>query len=267
MPASPQPRPWAPAPGTAPSALWLLRHGNSEGNAADAAAHEAGLERLEVEDRDADVELTDLGHRQAAAVGRWLADQPAALRPTVVLTSPYRRAVQTAVGVLEAAGLDLVPVTDERLRERDLGAFDGLTSRGIRERLPEEFERRRRVGKMWYRPPGGESWADVLLRVRSLLALELPRCAGERVLVVSHQAVVMAFRIALEGLDEDRALHVDAEEPQVNCALTRYGAPDAAGALALEAYGDPTPVKTGGQPATDRPDAEEEATGADSARA
>ena len=250
----------------APAALWLLRHGNSEGNAADAAAHRDGLARLEVEARDADVPLTDLGHRQADAVGRWLADQPEDRRPTAVLVSPYRRAVQTAQGVLEGAGLDLPLASDERLRERDLGAFDGLTSRGIREELPGEFERRRRVGKMWYRPPGGESWADVLLRVRSMLATELPRYAGERLLVVSHQAVVMAFRMVLEGLDEARALAIDDDEPQANGALTRYRAADGGG-LELEAYADTAPVETRGAPATEQPDAEEEATGADSARA
>ncbi len=250
----------------APEALWLLRHGNSEGNAADAAAHRDGLPRLEVEARDADVPLTDLGRRQSAAVGRWLAGQPEERRPTAVLVSPYRRAVQTAQGVLAGAGLDLPLVSDERLRERDLGVFDGLTSRGIREEMPLEFERRRRVGKMWYRPPGGESWADVVLRVRSLLAGELPRHAGQRLLVVSHQAVVMAFRIALEGLDEARALAVDDEEPQANGALTRYRAAED-GTLRLEAYGDTAPVETRGEPATEQPDAEEEATGADSARA
>ena len=257
-----------PGPG-APSALWLLRHGNSEGNAANDAAHRDGLARLALDARDADVPLTDLGHRQAAAVGRWLAGQPEDQRPTAVLVSPYRRAVQTAQGVLDGAGLDLPLASDERLRERDLGAFDGLTGRGIREELPDEHERRRRVGKMWYRPPGGENWADVLLRVRSLVATELPRHAGGRLLVVSHQAVVMAFRMVLEGLDEADALAVDDREPQANGALTRYRADDGgqSGVLRLEVYGDTAPVETEGEPATDQPDAEEEAAGADSARA
>ena len=36
-------------------------------------------------------------------------------------------------------------------------------------RLPDEAARRSRLGKFYYRPPGGESWADVLLRLRALL--------------------------------------------------------------------------------------------------
>ena len=59
--------------------------------------------------------------------------------------------------------------TDERLRERDFGAFDGMTGAGIREQYPDEAKRRDLLGKFYYRPPGGESWADVALRIRSLL--------------------------------------------------------------------------------------------------
>ena len=62
--------------------------------------------------------------------------------------------------------------TDERLRERDFGAFDGMTGAGIREQYPDEAKRRDLLGKFYYRPPGGESWADVALRVRSLLFTE-----------------------------------------------------------------------------------------------
>ena len=45
-----------------------------------------------------------------------------------------------------------------------------MTRSGIREQYPEEAQRRDLLGKFYYRPPGGESWADVALRVRSLLA-------------------------------------------------------------------------------------------------
>ena len=59
------------------------------------------------------------------------------------------------------------PVLDERLRERDLGLFDGMTGQGIKDTYPEEAARRSAMGKFYYRPPGGESWTDVVLRVRS----------------------------------------------------------------------------------------------------
>ena len=137
-----------------------------------------------------------------------------------MLSSPFVRAADTARRA--AAPLGLPVRYDERLRERDFGAFDGMTSRGIRERYPEEAERRQLLGKFWYRPPGGESWADVALRVRSVLATEALRHDGERLLVVSHQAVVMVFRYVLEELDEQQLLDVDRREQVANASVTRY---------------------------------------------
>jgi broad specificity phosphatase PhoE len=240
-----------------PSELLLLRHGESQGNVADREAAHTGAQRLALDLRDADVPLTPLGRSQAAAVGRWVAALPEGERPTRILTSPYRRAVETLQGVLTVSGLDVPVNSDERLRERDLGLFDGLTWRGIRELHPDEAERRGRLGKMWYRPPGGESWADVALRVRSLVATTLPHLAGERLLVVSHQAVIMAFRIVLEGLDAETALRIDHDNPQPNCAVTRYTATTVgtSGCL-LTHYADASAVDLSSAPVTEEPDAD-----------
>ncbi len=60
-------------------------------------------------------------------------------------------------------------LTDERLRDRELGILDRLTRLGVKTRYPDEAERRLWLGKLYYRPPGGESWADVALRLRSIL--------------------------------------------------------------------------------------------------
>ena len=57
--------------------LVLVRHGQSEGNVAAEAALRDDLERIDVPVRDPDIELSELGRRQAAAVGTWLAKQPA----------------------------------------------------------------------------------------------------------------------------------------------------------------------------------------------
>ena len=58
---------------------------------------------------------------------------------------------------------------DERLRDRELGILDALTAHGVDVRLPAEAARRRWLGKFYYRPPGGEAWTDVALRLRSFL--------------------------------------------------------------------------------------------------
>ena len=209
--------------------MWLVRHGESEGNVADARAHELGTGRLDLDVRDPDVPLSGTGRAQARALGRWLAARPGDERPTLVLSSPYARALTTAE--LAAGPLGLPVATDERLRERDLGAFDGMTGAGIREEYPDEARRRDLLGKFYYRPPGGESWADVALRARSLLATEAQRHDGERLLLVAHQAVIMVFRYVLEGLTEQEVLDIDRRERVANTSLTRYETAD--GALRL----------------------------------
>jgi broad specificity phosphatase PhoE len=213
--------------------IWLVRHGESVGNVADARAQKAGLGRLELDMRDPDVPLSDTGRSQAEALGRHLAALPADEQPTAVLSSPFARALTTAQ--LATAGLDARVRTDERLRERDFGAFDGMTGAGIRDKFPDEAARRDLLGKFYYRPPGGESWADVALRIRSLLATEALRHDCDRLLVVAHQAVIMVFRYVLEELSEQELLDVDKHEQVANTSLTRYEA-DADGTLHLTSF-------------------------------
>lgn len=205
-----------------PERLWLIRHGQSEGNVADEAAQAAGSHEVRLATRDADVPLTRLGQEQAAAVGRVWVDGQAA--PELVVTSPFVRAQETTRLATQSAGLALVPQVDERLRERDLGIFEGLTPAGIRARYPEETERRARLGKFYYRPPGGESWADLALRVRAFVSDLRTESGGLRVAVFSHQAVLLVFRYLLEGLTEAQVLQVDRTTPFRNCAVTEYAA-------------------------------------------
>ena len=212
----------AMAHGPGPTALWVVRHGESLGNLADAQAHASGAGRLQLDVRDPDVPLSPDGEAQADALGRWIAGLPAGEQPTTVLSSPFARAAGTAQRAVGTSGLELTIRYDERLRERDFGAFDGMTREGIRQEFPDEARRRDLLGKFYYRPPGGESWADVALRVRSLLATEALRHDGERLVCVSHQAVVMVFRYVLEELTEQQLLDVDRHEQVANTAVTRY---------------------------------------------
>jgi broad specificity phosphatase PhoE len=203
-----------------PATITLVRHGESVGNLADAEAHRQHAERLDLDARDADVELSDTGHKQADALRRWLQTAGEDDLPTVVVSSPYRRAADTALRAVDGLGLDVL--FDERLRERGLGIFDGLTGAGIRRTYPEEAERRRKLGKFYYQPPSGESWADVVLRVRSLLGDLRHGFDGARVWMFSHQAVIMSFRYVLEGLSEEELLDIDRTTPLPNASMTVY---------------------------------------------
>ncbi|HEU4957788.1 MAG TPA: histidine phosphatase family protein [Sphingomicrobium sp.] len=208
-----------------PDRLWLVRHGQSQGNVARDAAQEAGLSAIEIDLRDVDVPLSELGRQQAEATGRWFAALPESERPEVIISSPYVRARQTAEAICNAGALVGGPaksIIDERLREREFGIFDRLTAKGIREKYPEEAEHRRRLGKFYHRAPGGESWADVILRLRSVLNTINLHYADGRVLVVCHQVVVLCMRYILEELDEPQILAIDKQAEILNCGICAY---------------------------------------------
>jgi 2,3-bisphosphoglycerate-dependent phosphoglycerate mutase len=201
--------------------LIVVRHGESTANVAREDAESAGAEVIAVQARDADVPLSELGMRQAEALGRWLAQPSNAAQPDSVWCSPYVRARQTAAAALAAAERELPIRIDERLRDKELGILDALTSYGVRTRFPLEAERRRWLGKFYYRAPGGESWADMALRLRSVLS-DIDRDeVGQRVLIVAHDAVVMLLRYVCERLDEHEVLELARTTAIVNTGLTR----------------------------------------------
>jgi 2,3-bisphosphoglycerate-dependent phosphoglycerate mutase len=238
-----------------PEVLWVVRHGESSGNVARDAAEAGGLERIDIAQRDMDVPLSDTGHGQAEALGRWFGGNGE--RPTVVWTSPYVRARQTAEGLVAAAGLDVPLVLDERLREREFGVLDGLTRKGITAQFPDESERRTRLGKFYHRPPGGESWSDVLLRLRASVDDLRRDAAGERVVLVAHQVVVLLVRYVLEGMTEEQVLEVDREAEVANCSLTTYRHDPSLGlrgGLRLDAYNEVAHLEHRDEEVTAEPD-------------
>lgn len=243
-----------------PEQLWIVRHGQSAGNVASALAHEAGVAEIGIAERDMDVPLSPLGEQQAAAVGHWFAERPPASRPTVVLTSPYRRACRTAELIREAGGLagpDAEIIADERLREKEFGVLDRLTRHGVAERFPEQAEFRRLLGKFYHRPPGGESWCDVILRLRSALDTLSLHYSDERVLVVGHQVVVLCLRYLLECMTEAEILAVDREHEVANCSVTHYvfnPALGRKGRMELRLFNHVAPLREVGAPVTRRPD-------------
>jgi broad specificity phosphatase PhoE len=212
--------------------LWLVRHGESMGNVAASRAQREGLDVIPLDIRDADVPLSPVGARQARALGEWLSAHRGRIDEFWV--SPYVRARETlAIALAEdeapvPAAVRTVPVTiDERLRDRELGILDLLTRAGVERLHPGEAERRRHLGKFYHRPPGGESWADVALRLRSFLrdALADPGPdpgAGpdRRVLVVVHDAVVMLLLYVLLPLSEEQLLEFAADHTVDNASIT-----------------------------------------------
>ncbi len=208
-----------------PRVLWIVRHGQSAGNVARDAAEAANLPVIDVAERDIDTRLSPLGERQSLALGRWFGRLPARSQPDVVLCSPYLRARETTTLLMDAAGMgpavDLL-LPDERLREKEFGILDRLTKTGIAQHYPDLHAQRAHVGKFYFRPPGGESWCDVIFRLRSVIDTILLEHGDRRILVVTHQVVVNGFRYLLEKLDEAQIMAIDRAADVPNCAVTSY---------------------------------------------
>lgn len=244
-----------------PDLLYVVRHGESAGNVARDAAHEAGEQKIELDVRDVDVSLSDLGQRQAIALGNWFRSLPREGRPNVVLTSPYLRARHTAGLIVESAGIpeeSYSLVVDERFREKEFGILDRLTAVGVKEIFPEQAEFRRLLGKFYHRPPGGESWCDVILRLRSATEMISREYCGQRVLIVCHSVVVLCMRYILEHLTETELLTIDKKAEIANCSVTSYEHDETLGPrgnLRLKHFNFVAPLEEAGAPVTSKPDA------------
>lgn len=145
----------------------------------------------------------------------------------------------------------LAVVSDERLREKEFGITDRLTPLGIADKYPDLAEQRKHVGKFYFRPPGGESWCDVILRLRSVLDTITREYRRERVLIIGHQVIVNCFRYLFERLDEETILAVDRAADVPNCGVTSYQFDQQAGKrgkLVLELENFVAPLKDSGTP-------------------
>jgi len=244
-----------------PELLYIVRHGESAGNVARDAAIEAGEPMIDIDVRDVDVPLSQLGQRQATAVGRWFGSLPQNERPNIVLTSPYLRSRHTAGLIVKTAGMredSYSLIVDERFREKEFGILDRLTAVGVKEQFPDQAEFRRLLGKFYHRPPGGESWCDVILRLRSATEMISREYCGERVLIVCHAVVVLCMRYVLEHLTEAELLAIDKKAEIANCSVTSYEHDEALGPrgnLRLKLFNFVAPLEEAGAPVTSKPDA------------
>ncbi|MES2743156.1 MAG: histidine phosphatase family protein [Pseudomonadota bacterium] len=242
-----------------PQQIWIVRHGQSAGNVARDAAEAEKQLLISISTRDVDTPLSPLGVRQAQTLGNWFARLPAAQRPTVVLHSPYLRAHDTAHAIMACLNADSLTAVqaDERLREKEFGILDRLTPLGIAERYPDLHAQRQHVGKFYFRPPGGESWCDVILRLRSVLDTVTREYRGERVLIVGHQVIVNCLRYLLERLDEASILAIDRAADVPNCGVTSYMFDPRLGKhgkLVRDLTNFVAPLEQSGTPVTAQPD-------------
>jgi broad specificity phosphatase PhoE len=155
-----------------------------------------------------DVPLNDLGREQARA----LAEVAAQHEFAALYASPLSRALETAQIVGERIGLE--PVTDGRLRESDVGDWQGLYKADVERDQPEAWAAFGRAGED-FRFPGGESLEEHAARVEEALAdvAKGPLPA----LVVSHGGTMR------RALATRRPHELHPEQPLDNGVLVRVG--------------------------------------------
>jgi broad specificity phosphatase PhoE len=204
-----------------PNHIVLVRHGESERNIHKEIAEAQGELVYGGDIRDVDVPLTERGRSQAVATGKALSQT---FQFDCIFVSPFVRTHQTADIVSEQFATAIPQTAEERLREIDFGTLDGLTKAGIQARCPSEWERKQRLGKYWYRPPGGESYPDVSLRLHSFLGTITREHSQQSVLVICHSVIVLLFRKLIERLSEAELLAIDGDKAQDvwNCSVSHY---------------------------------------------
>lgn len=113
-----------------------------------------------------------------------------------MLSSPLRRAQQTAEVVAERLGLEVSLEPD--LRETDFGDWEGHTFGEVRQKWPRELAAW--LADTAVAPPFGESFADTATRVRQARDRVLASYGGQRVVVVSHVTPIKTLlRLALDA--------------------------------------------------------------------
>ena len=153
-----------------PTRILMLRHGQSEWNA---------MGRWQGQ---ADIELTDLGYEQARRASEKLGMFDA------IVSSDLRRAHLTATIIANGLGVGILP-PDPRLRETDVGEWQGLTHTQIERDWPGYLDDHKR-------PPGFESDDSIVARVSAALFDLAEQFPGSEVLCVAHAGVIRVMRRA-----------------------------------------------------------------------
>jgi probable phosphoglycerate mutase len=174
-----EPPSWS-LPAGRPTRLVLVRHGSTDHSPQRLFS---GRNQLA---------LSELGRAQAAALAARFAGFDAA----GMVSSPLPRTRQTAAAIASGLGIEFDDV--DGLVETDFGAWEGLSLSEVREQWPEEYRSYSASGSG--SPPHGESFDDVLRRVRRSRDELIRRFAGQTVLVVTHVTPIKTLlRLALDA--------------------------------------------------------------------
>jgi broad specificity phosphatase PhoE/ribonuclease HI len=149
-----------------------------------------------------DPELTADGLAQAERV----AAEVAKLEPEVLISSPLKRARQTADAISRATGLNVIDDTD--WYELSFGSWDGKSIEEVKAETPEDYQAW--VNSSSYRPGGGESYDEAAERIDAAMEKVLSQYPGQKVVVVTHNGVIKSAANLAIGGPNDGVFHMDA---------------------------------------------------------
>lgn len=178
--------------------VWLIRHGESEGN------HAGVLQGQR------DYPLSERGRQQA----RLLAARLTAVRFDALYSSDLTRALDTAKVVAEAVRLPVA--VDPRLREIDIGTWSGLTPEAIHARFPDEYAGWLRRRDPAHRRGGGESYLDLQRRIVPVVTELARRHPGGRLAIVAHGGSINAYLCGVLGMPLDGMWRLGQDNAAIN---------------------------------------------------
>ena len=144
-----------------------------------------------------DVDLTETGRQQALALADWAGEA----RPTALVCSPVRRAVETARPSAEVLGL--VPYIEDDLREVSFGVAEGRTMAELHED-DSDMVAKFRSDPVSHPFPGSDSITLAAQRGADALVAIAARHPGETVLVVAHNTLLRLALCSLLGIEVRR---------------------------------------------------------------
>jgi broad specificity phosphatase PhoE len=205
-----------------PKNLFLVRHGESELNQANALSRRGDNAMFTAEFRrtqDRQFRLTAQGRWQAQVAGDWLRQLGMPFHKFFV--SDYVRACETAA-LLRLNGRWKI---DYNLREREWGELSVLPDDERRERYGPILLNRDGNGFYWS-PLGGESMANGCMRADRVLGTYHRECSESNVVVVNHGEMMWCFRVRLERLTPFQYVELDSSKDPLdrihNCQIIHY---------------------------------------------
>ena len=194
------------APRRPPTRLLIVRHGQTVTNREGRFCGHS------------ETDLTELGRKQAAALGVRLA----ALPIDAVYTSDFSRAIGTAAIALEGRGL--VPAMDPQLRELCYGEWELERERDVARRYPEQHRLMRAEDPAW-QPPGGETTGMVRARTFAAMRRIAKAHAHQTVLIVSHGTAINCMLAEALGMAESHTFRFEVANCSISEVLLRRSTP------------------------------------------